>query len=413
MRIRYVLFNAFASGGTTRTVVNQANALCQAHEVEVASVYRHRRTPRFEIDSRVRLVPLTERRSDGSRRGDPEGSWRLPMRLARRFSNPMPHRLDGRFPRWHPPVDLRLLRYLWASASEGGILVTTRPGTNLLAARLAPRRQVLVAQDHMHLDSYQPELREAIVRAYRRFDAVVTLTETDRAAYREALAGAPTRVECIPNGVPQPRLPPASLDAKVIVAAGRLAHQKGFDLLLDAFQIVAGTHPDWQLWIFGGGARREALAAQIDRLGLAGRAHLKGTAAHLDERLAAAAIYVLSSRFEGLPMVLLEAMSAGLPPVAFDCPTGPAQIITHGKSGLLVPAQDVPALAAGICQLIEDPAKRKAMSTAARADSARYSIDAVARRWEALFSDLLVARMARRASSTNASAYRSRGISPR
>jgi glycosyltransferase involved in cell wall biosynthesis len=108
--------------------------------------------------------------------------------------------------------------------------------------------------------------------------------------------------------------------------------------------------------------------------------------------LAAASIYVLSSRFEGLPMVLLEAMSAGLPAVAFDCPTGPAQILTHGKSGLLVPEQDVSALAAGICELIEDPARRRAMGAAALADAARYSIDAVARRWEELFLELLVAR---------------------
>jgi glycosyltransferase involved in cell wall biosynthesis len=390
MRVRYLLYNAYASGGTTRTVVNQANALCEAHDVEIASIYRHRRTPRFAVDPRVRLVPLTERRSDGSRRGDPEGSWRWPMRLARRFPNPMPHRFDGRFPRWHPPVDLRLLRYV--RARDDGILVTTRPGTNLLAARVAPRQLVTVAQDHMNLGSYQPDLRDAIVRAYRRFDAVVTLTEDDRAAYREALADAPTRVECIPNGVPLPHLPPATLDAKVLVAAGRLVHQKGFDLLLDAFRMVAGKHPDWQLWIFGGGARRDALAAQIERLGLAGRAHLKGTAARLDEQLAAASIYVLSSRFEGLPMVLLEAMSAGLPAVAFDCPTGPAQILTHGKSGLLVPEQDVSALAAGICELIEDPARRRAMGAAALADAARYSIDAVARRWEELFLELLVAR---------------------
>jgi glycosyltransferase involved in cell wall biosynthesis len=390
MRIRYVLFNAYASGGTTRTVVNQANALCEDHDVEIASIYRHRGKPRFAIDPRIRLLPLTELRSDGSRRVDPEGRRGLPMRLARRFTTPLPHRLDGRFPRWHPPVDLALLRYF--RAKDDGILVTTRPGVNLLAARMAPRRLVRVAQDHMHLGSYQPELRDAIVRSYRRFDAVVTLTEEDRAAYQEALAGSGTRVECIPNGVPEPLLPAATLDANVLVAAGRLTHQKGFDLLLDAFQVVAGKHPDWQLWIFGGGVRRDALAGQIERLGLAGRAHLKGTTGRLDEQFAAASVYVLSSRFEGLPMVLLEAMTAGLPAVAFDCPTGPGQIIAHDRSGLLVPEQDVAALAAGICELIEDPARRRAMGAAARADAERYSIVGVRRRWEELFAELTSAR---------------------
>lgn len=385
-----MLFNAYASGGTTRSVVNQANALCGDHDVEIASIYRHRETPRFAIDPRIRLVALTERRSDGSRRAEPEGSWTRLMRAARRFSNPLPHRLDHRFPRWHPPVDVRLLRYFWAA--DDGILVTTRPGVNLLSARLAPRRLVKVAQDHMNLASYQPALRDAIVRAYPRFDAVVTLTEDDRAAYRHALAGSRTRVECIPNGVPRPTVPAAQLDAKVLIAAGRLVHQKGFDLLLDAFHTVAARHPDWQLWIFGGGAKRDALAAQIERLGLAGRAHLKRTTDRVDEQLAAASIFVLSSRFEGLPMVLLEAMTAGLPVVAFDCPTGPAQVITHGRSGLLVPAQDVAALAAGIGELIEDPAKRRAMGAAAWEESERYSTASVRRSWEELFAELNLAR---------------------
>jgi glycosyltransferase involved in cell wall biosynthesis len=338
-------------------------------------------------------VALTEFRSDGSRRTEPQGTRTRLMSMARRLRNPLPHRLDHRFRRWHPQVDLQLLRYFWAV--DDSILVTTRPGVNLLSARMAPRRLVKVAQDHMNLASYRPDLRDAIVRAYPRFDAVVVLTERDRSAYQRALVGSGTRVECIPNGVPGPRLPAAKLDAKVLIAAGRLVPQKGFDLLLDAFHRVAAEHPDWQLWIFGGGRRRDALTAQIARLGLTGRAHLKPTAMHLDEQLAAASIFVLSSRFEGLPMVLLEAMTAGLPVVAFDCPTGPAQVITHGRSGLLVPAQDVGGLAAAIGELIEDPTRRRAMGAAALKDSERFSIGTVRRRWEALFAELSAARGAR------------------
>jgi glycosyltransferase involved in cell wall biosynthesis len=195
-------------------------------------------------------------------------------------------------------------------------------------------------------------------------------------------------VEQIPNGVPEPRLPPAALDAKVLVAAGRLLSQKGFDMLLDAFAPVSARHPDWQLWIFGSGPWRSRLAAQIDRLGLGGRAHLKGATSRLDEQFAAASMFVLSSRFEGLPMVLLEAMAAGLPPVAFDCPTGPGEVIGHGTSGLLVPPADTAALAAAICALIEDPARRQAMGVAARERSRAYSMPAVTRQWEQLFTDL-------------------------
>jgi glycosyltransferase involved in cell wall biosynthesis len=378
MRIRYVLANAYAVGGTVRTVVNQANALCADHDVEIASVYRHRALPTFPIDPRVRLVPLADQRT--ARR-------RLMYRM-RVLPNPLPHKLDYKFRRWDPGVDLRLLWYLWTA--DDGILVTTRPGLNLLSARMAPRRLIRVAQDHRSLGSYKPALRDALVQAYRTFDAVTVLTKTDHAAYRQAL-GPDTRLECIPNGVPWPQ-PPAALERKVLVAAGRLQPSKGFDLLLDAFQRVAAKHPDWQLWIFGSGKLRGRLAARIERLGLTGRAHLKGTAERLDQQFAEASAYVLSSRHEGLPMVVLEAMGAGLPVVSFDCPSGPAEIITHGRNGLLVPPRDVNALAAGICELIEDPARRRAMGAAALQDSERYSIGHVRRRWEELFSELTTAR---------------------
>jgi glycosyltransferase involved in cell wall biosynthesis len=390
VRIRYLILNAYAFGGTVRTVVNQANAMCADHDVEIVSVYRHRDEPGFKIDPRVRLTPLTDLRGNGVRRTDPEGrSFRL-MNKTRRFRNPFPHGHDGRFRRWDPVVDIAILRFL--RSVRDGILVTTRPGLNLLSARFVSGAVIRVAQDHMNLATYRPSLRKSIIRTYPRFDAITVLTGHDLQDYQKALHGSNVRLGCIPNGVPAWQLPPAALESKVLIAAGRLVPQKGFDLLLEAFQKVSVRHPDWQLWIFGSGAGRDSLAAQIDRLGLTGRAHLKGTTGQLDKRLAEASVFVLSSRFEGLPMVLLEAMTAGLPAVAFDCPTGPAEVIRHGVTGLLAPAQDADALAAGICDLIEDPAKRKAMGAAARTASERYSMAAVRAKWEQLFADLVAAR---------------------
>jgi glycosyltransferase involved in cell wall biosynthesis len=284
---------------------------------------------------------------------------------------------------------LRLIRYFW---SDRGILVTTRPGLNLLSARYAPRRLIRVGQDHMNLETYKPRLRRAILRHYPKLDAVTVLTERDLADYGTAFDGSGLRLERIPNGVPPARLAPAEGTSKVLVAAGSLAQQKGFDLLLDAYSTVVSKHPDWELWIFGAGEQRADLIAQIDRLGLAGKAHLKGQTFQLDEQLAAASIFVLSSRHEGLPMVLLEAMRAGLPAAAFDCPTGPAEIIRHGRSGLLVPPLDVAGLAAAICELIEDPDRRRAMGAAAIEDAGRYSIDAVRERWVDLFTELTARR---------------------
>jgi glycosyltransferase involved in cell wall biosynthesis len=390
VKIRYLLHNAYGGGGTIRSVVNQANSLCDEHEVEIASVYRTGEDPVFTIDPRVRLVPLTELRETGSRRTDRPGQKSRLANKARRFRNPLPHRHDSRYRRWDPLVDLTIIRYL--RSARGGVLITTRPALNLLSAWFGSRRVIRIAQDHMNLGQYKPPLRAAIVRAYPRVDAVAVLTEHDRETWRVALGDRAVRLARIPNGIPPWPLPPAALESKVLVAAGRLVRQKGFDLLIAAYAPVAERHPDWQLRIFGYGAKREKLAAQIAELGLTGRIRLEGPTRRLAEELAAASGYVLSSRFEGLPMVLLEAATAGVPAVAFDCPTGPAEIIEDGRTGLLIPPEDVAALTAGMLRLIEEPAGRRAMGAAARAGSDRFSTATVRRRWLQLFAELAAER---------------------
>ena len=173
-----------------------------------------------------------------------------------------------------------------------------------------------------------------------------------------------------------------------MVAAGRLVPQKGFDLLIDAFEQVHHKHPEWQLHIFGAGRCRPELTERIAQRGLGGAIRLRGRTRDLDAELAKASIFVLSSRKEGLPMVLLEAMGTGLPVVSFDCPTGPAEVVEDGVNGLLVPAGDVAGLAAGMSRLIADGGERAEMGRAARTTGARYAMPVVAAQWEELFGEL-------------------------
>ncbi|GAA2597417.1 hypothetical protein GCM10010435_90930 [Winogradskya consettensis] len=385
VKIRYVLHNAYGAGGTIRTVVNQANAMCETHEVEVVSVYRSREAPVFALDPRVRLVTLTDLREDGSRWTDPAGTNSRFWRKTRRFRTPLAHRHDFRYKRWDPLVDAAVIRYF--RAQRDGVLVTTRPALNMLSAWFAPRKVVRVGQDHLNLGSYKPGLRAAILKAYPRLDVVGVLTRADLGEWEAALPGV--RIVRVANGVP-PRLgvPDGSDRSPTVLAAGRLNGQKGFDLLIEAFGQVHAEHPGWRLDIFGEGKLRARLTAQIEEAGLAGTVRLRGLTRNLDAELDKASVFALSSRREGLPMVLLEAMAAGLPAVAFDCPTGPREVVEDGVNGLLVPAEDVEALATGLSKLIGDAALRETMSHAAVATGGRYAMPEIAAQWESIFVEL-------------------------
>ncbi|GGN09262.1 glycosyltransferase involved in cell wall biosynthesis [Actinoplanes campanulatus] len=383
MNIRYLIHNAYGVGGTIRTVFNQANALCATHDVEIASVYRTAETPAFTLDPRVRLVSLTDLRTDGTRWNGP------PRRLLRRtrvLRNPLPHGRDFRYHRWDPMVDMRIIRYM--RAQKDGVLFSTRPALNLLSAWFAPSRLIRIGQDHMNFSSYRKGLQKRIVRAYPRLDAVTVLTRADLATYREAL-GDGAQLFRIPNGIP-PRTSTAEPDrTRTVIAAGRLGRQKGFDMLIDAFALVHEQHPDWRLDIFGAGQARDRLTARIAERGLGDVVRLRGVTRTLDAEFAKASIFALSSRKEGLPMVLLEAMSAGLPVVSFDCPTGPADVVDDEVNGLLIPPKDVPGLAVGLSRLIEAPAERERMGAAARTTASGYEMPVVVARWEELFAGLL------------------------
>ncbi|WP_051761982.1 glycosyltransferase family 4 protein [Microbispora rosea] len=378
MKIRYLLANAYGVGGTIRTVINQANALAGDHDVELVSVFRNRDQSKFPLDPRVRLRALVDLR--GPR-------WRHPIRtwLRSRPSQLVPPS-EVRYATFSQISDHAITRFL--RSLDGGVLVTTRPALNLLAARFAPPHVIRIAQEHMYLRSHKPELIDQIAHWYPRLDAVVTLTDADAAEYRTILDNTPARMATIPNALTPAERAPAALDGKIVVAAGRLTRQKGFDLLIEAFAAIVEKHPDWQLRIYGDGKERAKLQRQIHRLHLYNHVFLMGGTTTLEQELAKGAIFVLSSRFEGFGMVLIEAMAHGLPAASFDCPHGPADIITHGGNGLLVPPENVTELAAAIDSLITDASLRHILGTSAKASVTRYHIDHIRRQWEHLFTEL-------------------------
>lgn len=204
------------------------------------------------------------------------------------------------------------------------------------------------------------------------------------------------RCSVIPNAVlhpgnSAPETGEPGKQRKILLAMGRLEREKGFDFLLQAFSRVAPQQPLWSLHIWGQGDLRESLEALADDLGLGEKVQFHGFTPNPYQVMRQSDLFVLPSRFEGFPNVLLEAMACGLPVVSFDCPTGPSQIVRHGIDGVLVPGSDVGALISALNRLMENECERQDLARRAPEVLERFSVQRVMGLWEDLLRDALEA----------------------
>lgn len=225
----------------------------------------------------------------------------------------------------------------------------------------------------------------AAAALYPRAAAVVVQTERGRGALP---ATARAKATVIPNPVEIPDFNEALATGQIFAAVGRLTHQKGFDLLIDAFARIADDTPGWRLVIWGDGPDRAALEDRRRALGLAERIEFPGSSATPRGWTGSASAFVLSSRYEGWPNALGEAMAAGLPVVAFDCDFGPADLIHDDATGLLVAAEDVSALAAAMRRIMLDGALRRRLASAGHARVARFAAAGVVDAWLSLLGSV-------------------------
>ena len=231
------------------------------------------------------------------------------------------------------------------------------------------------------MDRIRTRMDERIVR---RFDRFVVLTRQDAAMW-----GKLPNLSVIPNAAITQSIPHQTGNHRVI-AVGRLDYQKGFDRLLDAWALLPEElRKTWHLDIFGQGEWEQLLKDQIIRLGIADSARINAPTNRIFDEYAASDLLVMTSHYEGFPMVMIEAMACGVPVVSFDFLCGPRDIIAQGLNGVITPEGDIPALAAEMQRLMEDPARLENMSAQARKISEAYSEDAVMGRWNLYFTDML------------------------
>lgn len=228
-------------------------------------------------------------------------------------------------------------------------------------------------------------LRRAI---YRRAAALVVVSKAMATGWAQRIVSN-DRIRVIPN--PVYVMPVGSEGSsngaargRTIVAMGRLVRQKGFDLLLEAFKLCSNRHPQWSLHIVGEGNERQTLQAMTATLKLEDRVKFLGLVKEPTAVLRQADLFVMSSRFEGFPLALIEAMACGLPVISTDCPTGPSEIIRDGVDGILVPLGNVQALSVAIERLLADSEERRRLAAEAVNIVDRFGVEQVMTMWDQL-----------------------------
>lgn len=272
---------------------------------------------------------------------------------------------------------------MFRAAGPGAVVIVTQVWAMEWVSQADLKGLQVIGMSHESFETCKASSRFGRVkRHYADADRLVVLTGEDSDAWiREGMNST-----CgIPNPLPfdvLDEVPPAT---RTVVSIGRLAQEKGYDLLLESWAQAVDRRSGWRLRIFGLGEEEAALRAQCTELGLDASVEFAGRTDDVPGALAGAAVFALSSRGEGFPISLMEAMACGVPCVAFDCAPGVREIVRDGVDGLLAPTGNTVALARQLGRLMDDQELREAMGERARQAIGRYSPERVTERWEELF----------------------------
>jgi glycosyltransferase involved in cell wall biosynthesis len=380
VRITFLVFNLAGAGGTSRSAISQAAALAARHDVRMVSVTRSADAPHYDIDPLIAVDWLADVRP-GSLDDDAR-------RLHARPSLLVPGRWDAQFTAL---CDVALERHL--PGLDTDVLVTVTPGLLAAAAQLVDDRIALVHQEHRSSSDRVAGL-EPLLAFGPRADTVALLTRSTAAWLGRELGAVAPPIVVVPNPLPQGFAPRSRLDEPVIVGAGRLVGEKQWGHLVRAFAEIADLLPDWRLRVFGDGAARNRLQAMSRKAGLYGRVEVPGISRDMPGEWAKASVAALTSKAEGYPLVLQEAMAAGVPVVSYDCPSGPREIVTHEVDGLLVTPGSTAGLASALLRLARDQDLRTRLGESAAQTARRWDADDLATRWEEIFGEALAAHAA-------------------
>lgn len=275
------------------------------------------------------------------------------------------------------------------------VVVSFLPDVNVASviASLGLRTPIIVCERTDPIASQRSKfLNLATYFAYSH--ARVLSVQTQAVAIRiRSVSPRLKQLQVVPNPIPEELLKkqhtPRSRERRRLVAVGRLTEEKQFGLLIEVFSTLVPKWHKWDLVIYGEGELHQQLERQIQTFGMAGRVSLAGVKKTLWEEMAQSDVFVMTSRLEGFPNVLVEAMALGLPCVVFDCPSGPSEITRNGEDAMLVALNDLQGLAAALTKVMSDGPFRIALGKRARESVLRrFGLETVLEMWDELFKEI-------------------------
>lgn len=376
MKLIYCIRATYNPGGMERVLLNKVTWLVKklGWEVMTVTTDQQNRPPFYPFPQEVRMVDLDINYADDNEKP----VWK---KIAGYLQRKKLHRQRLTELLMKERADIVVSLY----PSESSFIPAIQDGSKKVLElhfckffRLQYNRKGLLGW----IDRWRTRQDERIVR---RFDKFVVLTREDKGYW-----GALPNLEVIPNAALFMANQASACMDKRVIAVGRLDYQKGFDRLIEAWHLIqkTGKFAGWRLDIFGQGEWQEWLRQMIQEKGLTETAHINRPTKEIGKEYAQSALLVMSSHYEGFPMVMIEAMACGLPVVAFDFLCGPKDIIRHGINGLLVKNGDIEGLAQAMMRLMGDEACRLQLSRQARKVTETYSEETVMAQWVSLFTSL-------------------------
>lgn len=358
MKIAYIIEDFAICGGVERIVSEKASTLSsKGHDVTIISVYKDDRPIRYDMSKDVKVLFMN-----------------IPM-----VNNRNNHLITA--------VN-RITTLLKAAIKLNKTLREVKPDiiffTTTLGALLLPMCHTKAVKIYeSHLPRIFNPYNTFFSLMERRADMVICLTEGDKTAYRHA-----REVKVIPNFIKMPASYVKDYGVKKAIAVGRLEEQKGFDTLIDIWKGVTMKHPDWQLHIYGEGSLKQMLQKQISSAGLEDKVLLCGVCGNIMEKYTEYSLHIMTSRYEGQPMTLIEAQACGLPSVVFDFEYGAGDIITNNVNGILVGKDDIKSFAEALSRMMDDTDMRKRCGEKARLMAERFSKENIMPGWFGLIDSL-------------------------